>query len=267
MTNETTTTQAVQMIPQSSIKVNDKGLVNASDHAELFRYCDALVKSGMVPKQYDSASKLFGAFMFTRGLNLPDTAIRQTAVIQGTPSIFGDLPLAIVQRTKKLTFFKEQWFDKNYNTLCFENKNLSEEAWGAVCFIGREDADEQSFSFTLDDAKKGGMLPASPNLPWSKHTKIMLRYKARAIGLKSVFADALNGVSIAEYDHDELDPSVVKDVSPPKEKVSSLNEKLSSAPKATIETSVEPPKLDPMEEVDAVLFGKKKTPKKDEAGV
>ena len=57
----------------------------------------------------------------------------------------------------------------------------------------------------------------------------MLRYKARAIALKSLFADSLNGVSIAEYDFDtspvfEDGFNNPRDVSEGKKKSSPLND-------------------------------------------
>jgi len=212
------------------ILLDDKGRVMAKNNSELLRYCNAVIQSEIVPKWFDKPQKLFGALMFTRALGLPDTAIRQVAVIHGVPSLFGDLPLALCQMSKELTYFKEQWFDKDYNIICFENKNLHTDVFGAVCFLSRGKNEVQSFSFTLDDAKQAGLWPAkkadgsaSPNSPWSKYTKIMLRYKSRSIGLKSLFADKLNGSAIMEYDYDQNDPAEIRDVSPEKELANELN--------------------------------------------
>jgi len=213
----------VQKAPQP-ILLDDKGRMLAKNNSELLRYCGALITSEMVPKQFNKPEKLFGALMFARSLNLPDTAIRQIAVIHGTPSLFGDLPLAMVQQTGKMTYFKEQWFDEEYKIICFENKNLHIPAHGAVCFAAREGQDVQSFSFTMDDAIKAGVYPPSSNaMPWAKYTRIMLRYKARSIALKSLFADKISGVAIAEYDFDENDTQNIKDVSPQAELADELN--------------------------------------------
>jgi hypothetical protein len=152
--------------------------------------------------------------MFVRSLNLPDVAIRQVAVIDGTPSLFGDLPLSLVQRSGDLVKFKEYWFDKAYTIINFENKNLHEEVFGAVCFVQRKGGDIENFSFTLDDAKIAKLYPCeNPKKPWAKYPKMMLRYRARSIALKSQFADTINGVGIMEYDFNELGEEM-KDVSP-----------------------------------------------------
>lgn len=218
--NQPIENKQVQQLTPAAIKINAQGIVDAKDNSELLRYCHAMVTSEMVPKQFNTPQKLFGALMFVRSLGLPDTAIRQVAVIQGVPSTFGDLSLAMVQKSGELTYFLEQWFDEKYDVLSFENKNLKAEAWGAVCILSRQNSEKQSFSFTLDDARKAGTYPSNPASPWTKHTRIMLRYKARAIALKSVFADKLNGVSIAEHDFDSL-PSEEQDI----EKLKDVTEK------------------------------------------
>jgi len=214
-------------VATSLIEIDSRGMIRAKNNAELMRVLRVNLLAKAVPDRFDTVEKLFGAIMFVRELGLNDTAIRQVANIHGVPSLFGDLPLALVQSKGQLAYFKEQWFDKDYKEICFENKNLNAEAWGAVVYIARSTIinfatklpDVQTFSFTLDDASKAGMYPAkrrdgsiSNDSPWMKYTKLMLRYKARAIGLKSMFADAINGVSIAEYDHDVMGSENMKDV-------------------------------------------------------
>jgi hypothetical protein len=205
--------QAAMLIP-----IGADGRVVARNNSELMRYCGALVNGGGVPQRFNTPQKLFAALMFARDLKLPDTAIRQIAEIEGTMTIFGDLPLSLAQRTKEMTFFKEVWFDKDYNELTFENKNLTNPVFGAVCVIQRGTLEKQSFSFTLEEAAVAGLYPCkNEKKPWAKYPKMMLRYRARSIALKSVFADAINGASIAEYDFDLL-PSVdadERDVTPP----------------------------------------------------
>ena len=200
-----------------AIAISSRGLVEAKDNAELLRYCAALVRAEMVPDRFDTPQKLFGALMFVRSVGLQDVAIRQIAIIHGTPSMFGDLPLALVQKSGKLKSLSERWFDKEYKEICFENKNLNADVYGAVCFIQREGENErESYSFTIDDAIQAGLYPdKNSHKPWMRYTRIMLRYKARSIALKSKFADLISGVSIAEYDHDVLGSEEMRDVSKP----------------------------------------------------
>jgi hypothetical protein len=213
----------------AAIPVDEHGRIVVADNVQLLRYCKALIEGSGVPERFDNPAKLFAALMYVRDLKLPDTAIRQVASVHGSMCLFGDLPLALAQRTGEMVHFKEQWFDANYNVICFENKNLDVEVYGAVCFMKRKGhSDEvQSFAFTMKDAKEKGLYPAmkwgkvkgekvpNPDAPWAKWTAIMLRYKARSIALKSLFADAISGAAIAEYDFDELPE--MKDVTPREE--------------------------------------------------
>lgn len=202
----------------TALSLNEQGLVVAKNNQELLRYCGAMIASEMVPKQFNTPQKLLGALMFVRTLKLPDTFIRFVAMVHGTPSLFGDGPLALAERTGELELFNEHWFDEKFDTITFENKNLNAEVYGGVCFIKRKGREKQSFSYTLSDANQAGLYPSkNDSMPWAKHTRIMLRYKARSLALKSQFADALGGTSIAEYDHDELPQ--MKDVTPTKSNV------------------------------------------------
>lgn len=239
MNSETETIEQVQTKPEEPkpeikieepkpqvampILLDDRGRVMAKNNAELLRYCGAMVMAEAVPKWFDTPTKLFGALQFVRSLGLPDVAIRSVANIHGVMSMFRDLPLALCQMSKDMTYLKEFWFDVEYNQICFENKNLSAEAYGSVSFMRRGDGEIQSFSYTIDDAKASGLYPAkSASMPWSKYTKIMMRYKARALGINSLFADKINGASILEHDFNTNDPES-RDVSPEKELADELN--------------------------------------------
>lgn len=189
---------AASMIPMGA-----DGRIATRTISETLTYCNSLVTGEGVPQRFNTPQKLFAALMFVRDLRLPDTSIRQVANIHGTMSAFGDIPLALAQRSRDWGSIKEQWFDKDYNVICFENKNLTAEMFGAVCWLSRGRDPAQSFVFTLDDAKTAGVYPCSnKNLPWHKYTKLMMRYKARSIAIKSLYADCINGLAIGEYDFD-----------------------------------------------------------------
>lgn len=233
-----------------AIPIDKDGRIAVRDNAEMMRYCAALIHGQGVPDRFNTPTKLFAALMYVRELRLPDTAIRQVAEIHGVIACFGDLPLGLVQRTGKLSHFREAWFDKEYREINFENKNLDAEVWGAVCFAARAPDVQngsmtvvtyagpapQSFSFTMKDAEQAGLYPAkkkdgspSPQSPWSKYTRMMLRYKARSIALKSLFADSINGLAMGEYDFDQMNPSEMVDVTPRGDRTSPLGEKVKEA--------------------------------------
>lgn len=201
----------VRKMNEMSIPLNSKGLVKARNNAELIRMCGAMITSQMVPKRFNKPELLFGALMFVRSLGLPDVAIRNVTIIDGEPALFGDAPLALCQASGELYNFKEIWFDKEYNEICFRNKNLCAEVWGAHVYGQRgKDGELREESFTLDDARKLELYPPKKEdgsldeeSVWHLNWKIMLRRRARAVLLNSIFADKINGVGIAEYHYNQ----------------------------------------------------------------
>jgi hypothetical protein len=123
-------------------------------------------------------------------------------VIQGTPSLYGDLPIGIVRGSGKLKSIKEEIFDKNGVEISRANKNLSAEPFGAECTVERVNGEVVTKTYTMDDAARAG-LDKKPG-PWQQHRKRMLQLRARAWALKDLFSDVLSGASLAEYDLDEL---------------------------------------------------------------
>lgn len=231
-----------------AIPINKDGTLALRDNGDLLRYCKVMVAGNGVPSRFDTPEKLFAALMLTRSLKLPDVAVRQVADIKGTPSIFGDLPLALVQRSGKMLKFEEYWFDKKYQIISFKNKNLDAEVWGAVCIVQRDgDEETKDFSFTMDDAKAAKLYPPKDrhgndafDSPWYKYTKMMLRYRARSIAFKSVFADIISGVAILEYDGDgtALPDEAFLDVTPkkpPTPEIDKVLAKINEDPNATAE--------------------------------
>lgn len=200
------------------------GAVAPKDNAELMRHIAAMKHGGFVPDRFKNNYEVYAAVCYVRSLGFPDTAIRQCAVIKGVPSIFGDLPLSLVQRTKELVHFREFMIDESYNEICIKNKNLKAPLFATVCEIQRQGYPREEFCYTVDDALIAGQIKDIDKLkgddlwkyqqtPWHKHLKKMMRYKARILALQSQFADALNGVNIGE-DFGAPLTDTMKDVSP-----------------------------------------------------
>lgn len=158
------------------------------------------LKSKMLPARFNTAESIVVGMQYAIELGLqPLTGMRQIAVVQGTPCTFGDLPLALVQRTGKMESINEYLIDDKGVKICTENKNLSGNAVAAVCRVKRKgDPEILERFFSLDDAKTAG-LGGSPT--WKAYPKVMMKYRARSQALKDKFADCLNGIAIAEYDY------------------------------------------------------------------
>lgn len=196
-------------IVRKPIEIDQYGNPIPTTLEDQFRIANLYRNSGMLPSQYDSPEKVIVGMQYARELGFKGkmlTAMRQISVIHGTPTLWGDLPLALVLNANVLQEFNEYFVDENGKKICIENSNIKEAVFGAVCELKRNGQKYESF-FTLDDAERAGLYPAikrngepNPDSPWMKYTKRMLKYRARSQGLKDVAPDALMGMAIAEYD-------------------------------------------------------------------
>lgn len=162
------------------------------------RIARGLMESGCLPKQLNTVPKVLMAQQFLRQLGLPDIAcLSRVCIINGSYSLFGEGPKAICQ--PEIEDFEEFWFDKDYKSIEFVNKNLNAEAYGAFCRVKRKGIPtETQRTFTVDDAKKAKLLGKAG--PWTEYPKRMLQMRTRSWALKDAFPDRLMGFAIAEYD-------------------------------------------------------------------
>ena len=177
----------------------DDGTLVGNTFEEQYRLARAYYASGLMPAALDSPEKVLVAVQLCRELNLPPmTSVGKICVINGTPSIFGDLPLALVQRSGKLEYIKEELFDEK-GPLDL-NKPLPA-FFGASCTLKRIGQPELNRVFTQVDAVKAGIWGKKV---WAVYPKRMMQMRARGWAIKDAFPDVIMGVSIAEYDHDTV---------------------------------------------------------------
>lgn len=155
--------------------------------AEVMELSELMAKSEMVPKIYQNKpGNVVVAILAGHPLGLnPFAACQSFAVINGTPSLFGDALLGIVKGSGLLPSIKE---------------SISDDGQVATCYITRRGEDPVCRTFTMDEAKKAGLL-SKPG-PWQAYPKRMLQMRARAFALRDVFPDVLRGVGLAEEQED-----------------------------------------------------------------
>lgn len=229
-TEQTKTVELQKDAPKPApMALSDEGTLMPANSDELFRLAQGFIQSGLLPKQFDSVSSVVTGMQYARELGLkPLTALRQIAVIHGTPSIWGDLPLSLCYASGKLEAIDEFYVDKDGKRISFEGGNILAEKRAAVCRIKRKGEDWHETSFSIDDANTAGLINrAKPGTPWVCYPSRMLRYRARSQAIKDKFPDCLNGIAIAEYDHHMIPAQETIKVEPETPKtILSLSEKL-----------------------------------------
>jgi hypothetical protein len=186
------------------------GLLTFNSIESLHRLACYLVESRMLPKQFGNAAQAAIGVQFAIQLGFRDNwliAMRQIAVINGNPNIFGDLPLAMVRSSGQLEEFDEYLFDAKGVRISMSNGNVNAELAGSVCRVKRKGYAAAERIFTVEDAKKAGVWQKNV---WAVYPKRMIQMRARSIALKDEFADILSGVSLGEYDHNTTIEKVVE---------------------------------------------------------
>lgn len=192
----------------ATIQADSNGLLKPQNLDEAWRMAKYYVASKILPERYNTPEMVLTAMQFALELGLrPLTALRQIAVVKGTPTVFGDLPLSMAYASGKLVNIKEIYLDKDMNEISFANKNLKNPIFAAYCRVIRAgDSEPLETYFSLDDANRANLL-GSPT--WKNYPQYMLRYRARSQALKGKFPDALNGISIGEYDHNMREEDII----------------------------------------------------------
>lgn len=193
----------------------------AKDNSELVRLIRTFMKGMAFPKSLDNEEKILSAWQLAASLNVPPIrGIQNIAFVNGTMTLWGELPLALARATGELSKFQVCMVDKDQVPISLANKNLNQEPWGAVVSIERKSQGVNEYTYTMKDAERAG-LDKKPG-PWRDHRPIMLLRRAIAKAVKFEFADALMGAPVAEYDFD-TGPDL-KDVTPSSDLAKQINE-------------------------------------------
>jgi hypothetical protein len=181
---------------------NGVAMAAPANMSELWKFCQTLSSSDLVPKDYkNKPENVLAAVQMGAELGLhPMQALQGIAVINGRPSVWGDLMLALVQSHPDCEDVKET-FDAATQTARCEFKRR-----GRSLYIGE---------FSMADAKVASLWDKAI---WKQYPKRMLKMRARAFALRDGAADWLRGLSSAEEQMDvvEARASVVTEREPSK---------------------------------------------------
>ena len=120
----------------------------------------------------------------------PAQALASISVRNGNPLIKGDAQLALVLNSGKAEYFKECTDGGDM----FNSDGILNTSHSAVCEVKRIGDTEPHFSrFSVADAITAELWGKSG--AWQTHRARMLKYKARAFGLRDKFPDVLKGLT------------------------------------------------------------------------
>jgi cell pole-organizing protein PopZ len=155
---------------------------------QAMKFAELLAASDMVPKDFKGkAGNCLIAVQWGFELGLqPLQAIQNIAVINGRPSLWGDLGLAIVMRHPE-----------------YEGHYEEQDDTSATCVLKRRGMPEIKRTFTQADAKTARLWGKEG--PWTNYPKRMMQMRARWWAIRDLFPDALKGMVSAEEAQDERD--------------------------------------------------------------
>ncbi len=159
------------------------GFMNPTTLAEATECAKLMADSHMVPKNYQGkAGDILVAGQMGAELGVPWLqALQGICVINGNPSVWGDMALAIVKAHPQFEWIKES-YDEDTRT--------------ATCIIKRRnEADPVTQTFSWADACQAGL---NTKDTYQKYRRRMLQMRARSWAMRDCMPDALKGVKIAE---------------------------------------------------------------------
>ena len=155
-----------------------------------------LASSELVPKSFRGKPQdlfICWAMGYQVGLT-PEQSMQCIAVINGKPAMWGDDMLALCIAHKD---FEDIIEDPIHQT---GGVNV---IVGYRCTVKRRGMQPKSNEFTLDMAKKAGLLGKVG--PWTQYPERMLKLRARGFSLRDAFPDALKGIKPREEVEDYID--------------------------------------------------------------
>lgn len=146
--------------------------------AEAIEFCKRLSETEFVPTNYrKKPGDILACIQFGAEVGIgPMQALQSIAVINGRPSLFGDVMLALVERSGLLAHHREY-----------------HEGDTAICEVQRKgEKDIHKVKFSQADAVKAKL--SNKQGPWTDYPARMRMWRARGFALRDKFPDVLRGL-------------------------------------------------------------------------
>lgn len=206
MTKETNSDNALQSKKQGNSltnRENDMGFgLNPSNLNEAIKICEYMAGSSIVPKSYQgNPQDILVAINFGSEVGLkPLQSLNSVAVVNGTPSLYGDAPLGLVKQAPDFEYILEDnegFAFARDNVNGWEHlKNINKNDT-SICVVKRAGQPPTVREFSKEDvatAKLGNVHKSYP--------KTMRKYRARSRALRDAFPDVLKGLQQAEINEE-----------------------------------------------------------------
>lgn len=220
------------------VELDERGHGKIFDLESAFRLASALWKGKGFPEWVKTAEQALAVSMFLKNLGLEVmTGVQHVCEVKGRLTLWGEGPLAAVRASGKLKSIKEGFYTKDYEEICFKNRNLDAEMEFAYCITKR--ADNGAVKETWFSRKDQETATQGVDAIWRGYRRTMYKRKARAENLKDNFGDVLLGAGIAEYDYEQSPDMPVggeEGKAAPKSLAERMNQKHLEAPKGEQET-------------------------------
>lgn len=172
---------AQNQVPSISGGANGLNVMASIDTA--WRFADAVHLAKMAPKSLDSTAKIFVALQMGAEVGLsPMQSLKNVAVINGSPSLWGDAVVALVRRSPVCKSIKTRYEGDGEKRVCIVNGI-------------RDNGDESEGRFGYADAKRAGLLSRDT---YKSYPDRMYFHRAFGYVAHELFADLLSGWTIAE---------------------------------------------------------------------
>lgn len=180
-------------LPAKLSKLNDS-LFSKELAPHYMKLAGQLATSELVPKSFRGKPQdlfICWAMGYQIGLS-PEQSMQCIAVINGRPAMWGDDMLALCMAHKDFIDIIEEPIQLKDGTIT-----------GFICTVSRRGMTDKVNKFTLDMAKKAGLL--SKVGVWTQYPDRMLKLRARGFSLRDAFPDALKGIKPREEVEDYID--------------------------------------------------------------
>lgn len=196
-----------QVVPtkKAQLVANARGYIAPTTVEEAARMAQAVIIGGLAPSSYknDPGMIMLGIMSALEAGLPPLYGLRQIAIINGRPTIWGDGAVALVQAKNLIASMETEWIGTKPT-----DKDLSKwpDDYGCRVTIKRRNQEGAYVGeFTVGKAKMAKLWLNAKKVPWLEHPERMLFNRARAFPLRDGFADALGGIAIREEIEDMID--------------------------------------------------------------